>query len=92
MKKKVKKVRVKKVERVTIASEDKHTRFIRLAEKRVGNAIKAIALVGHLSNRSSYDYGEGEVAKLSAALNSATQGVVDSFTAKAKAGKSLFKF
>lgn len=43
-------------------------KFVRLATKRVNNALKAIQLVGNLSNRSNYDYTEPDVQKIFRAL------------------------
>lgn len=48
-------------------SEDRQ-KFVRLANQRVSKAIKAIQLVGNLSNRSNYDYTEGDAAKIAKAL------------------------
>jgi len=42
--------------------------FVRLANKRVSNAIKAMQLVGNLSNKSNYDYADDDVAKILKAL------------------------
>ena len=48
----------------------KHDRakFVRLASKRVSNALKAIQLIGNLSNRSNYDYIDEDVEKILKAL------------------------
>ena len=43
------------------------TTFIRLANKRVPNAVKAISLVGNLANRSNYDYTDVDAQKSEAA-------------------------
>lgn len=43
-------------------------KFVRLANRRVTNAIKAIQLVGNLSNRSNYDYSDADVNKIIKAL------------------------
>jgi len=43
-------------------------KFVRLATKRVTNALKSIQLVGNLSNRSNYDYTEEDVQKIFRAL------------------------
>jgi hypothetical protein len=48
-------------------SEDR-AKFVRLANQRVTKAIKAIQLVGNLSNRSNYDYDEGDALKIIKAL------------------------
>jgi hypothetical protein len=44
------------------------TKFVELANKRVSRAIKAIQLIGNLSNRSSYDYTEEDVTRIFKAL------------------------
>lgn len=43
-------------------------KFVRLANKRVSNALKAIQLIGNLSNKSNYDYTEEDVQKILKAL------------------------
>ena len=43
-------------------------KFVRLATKRVSNALKALQLIGNLSNRSNYDYTEEDVQKIFRAL------------------------
>jgi len=43
-------------------------KFVRLATKRVSNALKSIQLIGNLSNRSNYDYTEEDVQKIFRAL------------------------
>jgi len=43
-------------------------KFVKLATKRVSNALKALQLIGNLSNRSNYDYTEGDVHKIFKAL------------------------
>ena len=42
----------------------KNIKFIELSEKRIPKAIKAIKLIGNLSNRSSYTYTEDQVKTL----------------------------
>jgi hypothetical protein len=44
------------------------TKFVELANKRVSRALKAIQLIGNLSNRSNYDYTEEDVTKIFKAL------------------------
>jgi RNA recognition motif-containing protein len=48
-------------------TEDRE-KFVRLATKRVSNALKAIQLIGNLSNKSNYDYTEEDVQKIFKAL------------------------
>ena len=49
-------------------SEKDREKFVRLATRRVSNALKAIKLIGNLSNRSNYDYTEADVQKIFKAL------------------------
>jgi len=43
-------------------------KFVRLATKRVSNALKSMQLIGNLANRSNYDYTETDVQKIFKAL------------------------
>lgn len=47
---------------------NKREKFVRLAEKRTSNALKAIRLIGNLSNKAHYDYREGDIKKIASAL------------------------
>jgi ribosomal protein L7/L12 len=47
----------------------KRENFVRIAEKRTRNAIKAIRIIGKLGNKSAYDYTEADVKKIASALN-----------------------
>jgi hypothetical protein len=49
--------------------EDDREKFVMLANSRVNKAIKAIHLIGNLSNRSNYDYTDEDVSKIFRALN-----------------------
>ena len=51
-------------------NETKADAFKRLATARVRTAIKAVQLVGNLSNRSIYDYDSKQVMKIIKALQS----------------------
>lgn len=44
--------------------EEKHNKFIKLAEKRVSKLLHQLKLIGNLSNRSSYYYTEGEIKRI----------------------------
>ena len=50
-------------------TETDRDKFVRLTNKRVNNAIKAIELIGNLSNRSNYDYTQEDTEKIFNALN-----------------------
>ena len=48
--------------------EEDRIKFVKIATKRVNNAIKSIHLIGNLSNKSNYDYTEEDVEKIFKAL------------------------
>lgn len=50
-------------------AETDREKFVRLANKRVNNALKAIELIGNLSNRSNYDYSQEDAEKIFLALS-----------------------
>lgn len=50
-------------------STDKRKKFVRLAESRTVNAIKAIRVIGKLGNKSAYEFSETDVKKIVGALN-----------------------
>ena len=47
----------------------KRDNFVRLAESRTVNAIKAIRVIGKLGNKAAYEFDEADVRKIAAALN-----------------------
>jgi hypothetical protein len=47
----------------------KREKFVKLAESRTRNAIKAIRVIAKLGNRNAYDYDEADVKKIASALN-----------------------
>ena len=47
----------------------KRENFVRLAESRTANAIKAIRVIGKLGNKSAYDFSEADVRKIATALS-----------------------
>ena len=49
--------------------EDDRDKFVKLAEARVAKALKAIQLIGNLSNTSNYDFTDDDVAKIFRAIN-----------------------
>ena len=46
----------------------KRENFVRIAEKRTRNAIKAIRIIGKLGNKNAYDYGPDDVKKIASAI------------------------
>lgn len=51
------------------AKTSKREKFVKLAESRTVNAIKAIRIIGKLGNRNAYDYDDADVRKIVKALN-----------------------
>ena len=49
--------------------EDRHDKFVRLAETRTQKALDAIRLIGNLSNRSTYKFSDAEVRQIFKALD-----------------------
>ena len=50
----------------------KEERFINYANLRLNNAVKAIELLGNLSNKSSYEYSDKQVSTIFVELKKAT--------------------
>lgn len=73
--------------------ETDRSKFIRLATKRVNNALKSIQLIGNLSNRGNYDFNDLDVEKIFTALANETKICRERFrisgTTKDKSGFSL---
>jgi hypothetical protein len=63
-----------------VAKDDDREKFVYLANKRVNNAIKAIKLIGNLSNRSNYHYTQDDVKKIFSALRREIRMARDRFT------------
>lgn len=60
------------------AAESKSDRFKRLAEPRVGNAIKKIGIVGNLAS-SNYEFSAEQVEKILGSLKAAVGEVEGKF-------------
>lgn len=50
------------------AAETKRQRFVRLAESRTSNAIRAIRTIGKLGNKVQYEFDEADIRKIAGAL------------------------
>lgn len=67
------------------------TKFVELAEKRVARAIKDIRLIGNLSNRSNYSYGDDDVKKIVKALRNEVDSLKARFEAVSGGNEQIFK-
>jgi uncharacterized protein YceH (UPF0502 family) len=65
---------------------DRRERFVALAEARTDKALKAIRLLGNLSNKSNYEYADSDVAQIVKALESEVRTLKVKF-ADASAGR-----
>lgn len=57
----------------------KREKFIRLAESRVNKALNDIRLIGNLSNKNNYDYGQADVNKIISTLEQEVRSVKKKF-------------
>jgi hypothetical protein len=72
-------------------TQDKRERFVRLAEARTEKAIKAIRVIGNLSNRSNYSYSDEDVREISTALQSEITSLRSRFKLQDSQGAPQFK-
>jgi hypothetical protein len=70
---------------------DKRAKFIELANNRVTRAIKDMRLVGNLSNRSAYEYGEEDVKRILKALQKEVDVIRTRFSSGGGAGNAEFR-
>ena len=63
---------------------EKRKKFITLAEKRVGNTLKQIALIENLARRSAYDYSQEDIKKIFNALEGKLRDAKGKFEAESR--------
>ena len=71
--------------------ETDREKFVRLANKRVTNAINAIRIVGNLSNRSNYSYTEADVEKIFKTLNNELRSCRQRFSGDKEGTEKQFR-
>lgn len=74
-----------------MAREEDRKKFVKLAEARVGKALKDIKLIGNLSNRSNYDYTEQDAKKIYSALKKAIEEMKQRFDRNGAGEEEIFK-
>lgn len=84
-----KKGKIKIMDNSTKVLNDKHKKFLEIAEKRVNTIIEKIETLENLSNKNSYEYTEAEVDKMFKSIETALESAKESFTFKTK---NRFKF
>jgi hypothetical protein len=70
---------------------DKRVKFVDLANKRVTRAIREIKLVGNLSNRSNYEYGDEDAKKIVRALQKEIDALKNRFSEGGGVNASEFR-
>ncbi len=68
------------IEKLTPKNNSEH--FIELANKRVPKALKALDLVGNLSNKSNYTYTEEQANLIKKALRNKVNDICKMFDSK----------
>jgi hypothetical protein len=74
-----------------MTDENDREKFVRLAEKRVNNALRDIRLIGNLSNRSNYSYSDEDVKKIVSALKVGLDDMKSRFDRKGDDASEMFK-
>jgi hypothetical protein len=69
--------------------EEDRADFVRLANKRVNNALKYLRLIGNLSNTSNYYYKDEDVEKIFKVLTDEIEECKKRFKKKQKTSFSL---
>ena len=59
---------------------DKRQKFVDLAGARVNKALKDLQLIGNLSNKSAYEFSEGDIRKIFGALQKGLEGAKARFS------------
>ena len=70
---------------------NKRAKFVELAEKRVNRTIKDLQLIGNLSNRSVYDFGDEDVRKVFRALQKELDAAKGRFSRESSESSDLFR-
>lgn len=74
----------------TSAKEEKREKFVKLAENRTRNAIKAIRVIGKLGNKNAYQFDDSDVQKIFKALSKELEALKSRMSSNG--GKELVDF
>jgi hypothetical protein len=74
-----------------LMTETDRQKFARLATARVNKALKALRLVGNLSNRSNYSYTTEDVERIFRALNSELRACRQRFESESANSDGAFR-
>lgn len=67
-------------------------RFVKVGERRINNALKAISLIGNLSNKGNYEYSQAEVRKIERVLKEELASTMSRFDNNNSKSKNGFSF
>lgn len=70
---------------------DRRERFVALAEARTDKALNAIRLLGNLSNKSNYEYTDGDVGQIVKALKAEVKALEARFANSGAGSETSFK-
>lgn len=70
---------------------DPQAKFLELANKRVNKAIKAIRLIGNLSNKATYTYNDEQAKKIIRALQKELDNMKSKFTGNEGDDSDVFR-
>lgn len=73
-----------------MAANKNRDKFVELAQKRTVKAIKAIRLVGNLSNKSNYSYSPTDASKIVKALEEEVRALKKRFESGSTSGDVEF--
>jgi hypothetical protein len=74
------------------SGESKAQKFERIAERRVNETLRALRLLGNLSDRRNYAYTEEQVAMILAAIDQEYRSLKGRFKAEAATEAQTFRF
>ncbi len=69
---------------------DKRSKFVELANKRVNRAIKDLRLIGNLSNRAAYEFGEEDSRKIVKTLQKEVETLRQKFSGNSEEADKAF--
>ena len=72
------------------AMRDKRSKFVELANKRVNRAIKDLRLIGNLSNRAAYEFGEEDTRKIVKTLQKEVETLRQRFSGNSEEADKAF--
>jgi hypothetical protein len=69
---------------------DKRSKFVELANKRVNRAIKDLRLIGNLSNRAAYEFGDEDTRKIVKTLQKEVETLRQRFSGNSEEADKAF--